>query len=128
MKTVGGAGRGKAVIVLNSAEPPLIMRDTVYCLIASPETRAAIADRWTPSGWAAARPGCDAPARRRVHMARPRGSVSPPATGGTRSLPQACNAAGLHAGARCTRGKSQPGDAALRRPHNDQTARVTATE
>ncbi len=33
IQMVGGAGKGKAIIVLNPAEPPLIMRDTVFCAV-----------------------------------------------------------------------------------------------
>jgi acetaldehyde dehydrogenase len=35
IERIGGARKGKAVIVLNPAEPPLTMRDTVYCLTES---------------------------------------------------------------------------------------------
>ena len=47
---VGGADRGKAVIVLNPAEPPLIMRDTVFCLIGTADheaIRASVAEMVT---------------------------------------------------------------------------------
>jgi len=39
---VGGAVRGKAIIILNPAEPPLMMRDTVICALADDADRAAI--------------------------------------------------------------------------------------
>jgi acetaldehyde dehydrogenase len=37
---VGGAQRGKAIIILNPAEPPLIMRDTVLCLVHADDVSA----------------------------------------------------------------------------------------
>ena len=37
VEAVGGAWTGKAIIILNPAEPPLIMRDTVFCLVNDPD-------------------------------------------------------------------------------------------
>jgi acetaldehyde dehydrogenase len=42
LSTVGGAEHGKAIIVLNPAEPPLLMRDTVICEIDHGADHAAI--------------------------------------------------------------------------------------
>ena len=33
IEVIGGAGRGKAIIVLNPADPPMVMRDTIFCAI-----------------------------------------------------------------------------------------------
>ena len=40
IESVGGAERGKAIIVLNPAEPPLIMRNTIFCLSDEADTTA----------------------------------------------------------------------------------------
>ena len=42
LERVGGATRGKAIIILNPAEPPLIMRDTIHCLTQDASDEAAI--------------------------------------------------------------------------------------
>jgi acetaldehyde dehydrogenase len=42
IEAVGGAGRGKAIIVLNPVDPPMIMRDTVFCAISPDADRDAV--------------------------------------------------------------------------------------
>ena len=44
VEKVGGAKKGKAIIILNPAEPPLIMRDTVHCLTETEPDQARITE------------------------------------------------------------------------------------
>jgi acetaldehyde dehydrogenase len=41
---LGGATTGKAIIILNPAEPPLIMRDTIYCSLDEAADATAVAE------------------------------------------------------------------------------------
>lgn len=43
VEVIGGARRGKAIIILNPADPPLIMRDTIFCSLAPDADRDAVA-------------------------------------------------------------------------------------
>jgi acetaldehyde dehydrogenase len=42
LETIGGAARGKAIIILNPADPPLLMRNAVMCLVGGDADREAI--------------------------------------------------------------------------------------
>jgi len=42
VEVIGGAKRGKAIIVINPAEPPIIMRDTIHCLTETSPDQEAI--------------------------------------------------------------------------------------
>lgn len=43
VQTIGGAAPGKAIIILNPPDPPMIMRDTIFCAIPTDADREAIA-------------------------------------------------------------------------------------
>ena len=40
--SIGGAEQGKAIIILNPAEPPIMMRDTVYCQVEEMDQEAIL--------------------------------------------------------------------------------------
>lgn len=42
VEQIGGAKKGKAIIIINPAEPPLLMRDTIHCLTETEPDQAAI--------------------------------------------------------------------------------------
>jgi acetaldehyde/propanal dehydrogenase len=42
IEAVGGAVRGKAIIVINPADPPIMMRDTVHCVITETPNEGAV--------------------------------------------------------------------------------------
>jgi acetaldehyde/propanal dehydrogenase len=44
IEKVGGAKKGKAIIIINPADPPLMMRDTVHCLTESAPDQKAITE------------------------------------------------------------------------------------
>ncbi|MFI5807072.1 acetaldehyde dehydrogenase (acetylating) [Streptomyces sp. NPDC051561] len=79
IEEIGGAARGKAIIILNPADPPVIMRDTVFCaipedadreaIIASVKQVAADVATYVPGYRLRAEPQFDQPSARSRHRA-----------------------------------------------------------
>ena len=44
VEVLGGSQRGKAIIILNPADPPIIMRDTIFCAIGADTDQARVAE------------------------------------------------------------------------------------
>jgi acetaldehyde dehydrogenase len=42
LEVIGGASKGKAIIILNPAEPPLMMSNTIYCIVRRPDKDAIV--------------------------------------------------------------------------------------
>lgn len=71
VRELGGTPRGKAIIVLNPVEPPMIMRDTIYCaipadadesvIVAAVEARVAEVQEYVPGYTLRAAPQFDPP-------------------------------------------------------------------
>ncbi len=80
IERVGGAERGKAVIILNPVDPPMIMRDTVFCAISPDADHDMITDsvlamvaevaRYVPGYTLRAAPQFDMPNENRPGWAR----------------------------------------------------------
>ena len=68
-RVIGGAERGKAIIILNPADPPMIMRDTIFCAIPEDADRDAITQSIRTS-WPRCRPTSPAPAAQRTAVRR----------------------------------------------------------
>jgi acetaldehyde dehydrogenase len=71
IEVIGGAAKGKAIIIMNPAEPPLIMRDTVFVLSRLP-----------------IRPSCKPPSWRWNSGQRLRAGLPPQAAGAVRRDPR----------------------------------------
>jgi len=80
VEVIGGAKRGKAIMVLNPADPPMIMRDTIFCSIPADADHDAIAESinrmaadvatYVPGYRMLQEPQFDAPSQTNGEMAR----------------------------------------------------------
>ena len=119
VEKVGGAAEGKAIIIINPAEPPLIMRDTIHCLTEDEPDQAAITRSIHDDGRRGAevrarlrageRPGVRRQARVGVHGGRGPGRL--PAQ--VRRQPRHHDRRGRCAPPRCSPRKSWPGKLVL---------------